>query len=114
VSVRAERRLWSLVSKIKHLHADYRQCVLETAPRGSHAGRLGRSVVNGDSWKITCILCQLRVSVALEKGELRLAYDFDLWRKNCRCAHLEGPSACASFGALQEILRALPRSPKNH
>ena len=69
--------------------------------------------MNRDGYTIGCLRCHLRVSIALEKGALRLAYDFDQWRRICCCAHLEGPSACPSFVALQEFLSALPNPPKH-
>ena len=59
---------------------------------------------------IRCVHCNLDVSVTLENGALKLAYDFEKWRKGCCCDHLLGPSGCSS---LEDILQVLPCPPNN-
>jgi hypothetical protein len=99
-----------LIGAIRTLAGLPPACVLEIA-QGSHIWESGRTVVNDDC-TIACSSCSLSVSLALEEGALRLAYDFDHWRRSCCCAHFEGPGACPSFVELHEFLRELPNSPK--
>jgi hypothetical protein len=93
--------------------APRRGFVLEPLSGQVRRKELGAAVMVGGDHTMRCLRCLLRVSVAQEQGALKLVYDFDHWRTHCCSARLEGPSACAAFVSLQELLTQLPRPPKN-